>query len=309
MAVPKRKMSRSATRSRKSANMRLAPGALAVPELRRVAASAHGVRQLRLVPRPPGPRRRVPPHAERTAPPLAGRTVPPVIAIDAMGGDRAPAEIVAGALRAVDELRRRRPARRPPRRRSPRTCPAGRRPRGVEVLDASEVIAMDEEPAAAVRTKKDSSIVRGAEAVRDGRAAAMVGAGNTGATMAAALLRLRPDQGRAPARDRGAAPGVRRGPPAAARRRRRDRRPGARVARRVGRARARVRPCAPRRRRADDRAALERRGAGQGRRAAQGRVAAVRRREGLRRQRRGPRPRCAVAPTSSSPTGSPATSR
>ena len=60
MAVPKRKMSRSATRSRKSANMRLAPRrALAVPELRSVAAPAHGVQQLRLVPRPAGPRRRV----------------------------------------------------------------------------------------------------------------------------------------------------------------------------------------------------------------------------------------------------------
>jgi len=115
--------------------------------------------------------------------------VPPVIAIDAMGGDRAPAEIVAGALEAVD------------------ACdvdvllvgpagvlaehlPGGRPPARVEVLDAAEVIAMDEEPASAVRTKKDSSIVRGAEAVRDGRAAAMVGAGNTGATMAAALLRF-----------------------------------------------------------------------------------------------------------------------
>ena len=115
--------------------------------------------------------------------------MPPVIAIDAMGGDRAPAEIVAGALRAVDE------------------CdvdvllvgpieavrahlPDGRPPARVEILDAAEVIAMDEEPAAAVRAKKDSSIVRSAEAVRDGRASAMVGAGNTGATMAAALLRF-----------------------------------------------------------------------------------------------------------------------
>jgi glycerol-3-phosphate acyltransferase PlsX len=59
----------------------------------------------------------------------------------------------------------------------------------VELLEVAQVIEMDEEPAAAVRTKKDSSIVRAAEAVRDGRAAAMVGAGNTGATMAAALLR------------------------------------------------------------------------------------------------------------------------
>jgi len=60
----------------------------------------------------------------------------------------------------------------------------------IEVLPASEVVAMDEEPANAIRTKKDSTLVRGAEAVRDGAADALVGAGNTGATMAAALLRM-----------------------------------------------------------------------------------------------------------------------
>ena len=49
---------------------------------------------------------------------------------------------------------------------------------------------MHEDPARAVRTKKDSSLVRAAEAVRDGRASAMVSAGNTGATMASALLRM-----------------------------------------------------------------------------------------------------------------------
>jgi glycerol-3-phosphate acyltransferase PlsX len=115
--------------------------------------------------------------------------VPPVIAIDAMGGDRAPGEIVAGALAAVD------------------ACdvdivlvgepdaiaehlPASRTPARVDLLPATEVIAMHDEPAGAVRAKRDSSIVRAAEAVRDGRAAAMVGAGNTGATMAAALLRF-----------------------------------------------------------------------------------------------------------------------
>ena len=115
--------------------------------------------------------------------------MPPVIAIDAMGGDRAPAEIVAGALQAVDScdvdvllvgppavLRVHLP--------DEQTTPR------VALLEASEVIGMDEEPASAVRAKKDSSIVRAAEAVRDGRAAAMVGAGNTGATMAAALLRF-----------------------------------------------------------------------------------------------------------------------
>src|SRR5207342_2221285 len=61
---------------------------------------------------------------------------------------------------------------------------------GLEVLPASEVIAMDADPGRSVRTMKDSSLVRAAEAVRDGRAAAMVSAGNTGATMASALLRM-----------------------------------------------------------------------------------------------------------------------
>jgi glycerol-3-phosphate acyltransferase PlsX len=52
------------------------------------------------------------------------------------------------------------------------------------------VIAMDDDPGKSVRTKKDSTLVRAAEAVRDGRASAMVSAGNTGATMASALLRM-----------------------------------------------------------------------------------------------------------------------
>ena len=111
----------------------------------------------------------------------------PVIALDAMGGDRAPAEIVAGGLRAAAEL-------------DVSVLlvgdpdviaahlPGGSAPTRVEVLAASEVIAMDEEPASAVRTKKDSSLVVGARAVKEGRAQALVGAGNTGATMAAALL-------------------------------------------------------------------------------------------------------------------------
>ena len=60
----------------------------------------------------------------------------------------------------------------------------------LEILPASEVIGMDEDPGQGVRRKKDSSLVRAAEAVRDGRALAMVSAGNTGATMASALLRM-----------------------------------------------------------------------------------------------------------------------
>ena len=49
---------------------------------------------------------------------------------------------------------------------------------------------MHDDPAQGVRRKKDSTLVRAAEAVRDGRASAMISAGNTGATMAAALLRM-----------------------------------------------------------------------------------------------------------------------
>ena len=49
---------------------------------------------------------------------------------------------------------------------------------------------MHDDPAQGVRRKKDSTLVRAAEAVRDGKASAMISAGNTGATMASALLRM-----------------------------------------------------------------------------------------------------------------------
>ena len=98
-----------------------------------------------------------------------------------MGGDRAPDEIVAGARRAVDEL-------------GIDVVLVGAPDvlgdTGFEVVPASEVIDMHDDPANAVRRKKDASMVRAAEAVRDGRAAAMVSAGNTGAAMASALLRM-----------------------------------------------------------------------------------------------------------------------
>ena len=104
------------------------------------------------------------------------------IALDAMGGDFAPGEIIAGARRAVDEL-------------GLGVILVGvpdlmGDPLGLEVVACTEVIAMDDDPAASVRKKKDSSLVRAAELVRDGKASAMVSAGNTGATMASALLRM-----------------------------------------------------------------------------------------------------------------------
>lgn len=105
------------------------------------------------------------------------------VAIDAMGGDKAPGEIVEGAHRAVAEL-------------GVEVVLVGQ-PEvladlagDLEVIPASEVIPMSADPGSSVRRMKDSSLVRAAEAVRDGRASAMISAGNTGATMASALLRM-----------------------------------------------------------------------------------------------------------------------
>ena len=112
--------------------------------------------------------------------------MPITVAVDAMGGDRAPEEIVAGAIQAADEL-------------GVRVLLVGLEDAvaplltdvttGVELVPTTEVVTMHDPPAA-VRTKKDSSIVVTAELVRDGKADAMVSAGNTGAAMAAALLRM-----------------------------------------------------------------------------------------------------------------------
>ena len=102
------------------------------------------------------------------------------IAVDALGGDKAPAEIIAGAREAVavgiDVILV-----------GPRGLSGSE---GFELIEASEVIEMHEDAASSVRTKKDSTLVRAAEAVRDGKASAMISAGNTGATMASALLRM-----------------------------------------------------------------------------------------------------------------------
>ncbi|MEY4362162.1 MAG: fatty acid/phospholipid synthesis protein PlsX [Actinomycetota bacterium] len=142
-----------------------------VPALWRRQDPAHGVRCLRLVQEPRGRR-------SRSLNTDLGVMLP--IAVDAMGGDRAPDEILAGAHEAA-------------RLGLPVVLvgPAGLEGCGdLDLIEASEVIAMDDDPGKSVRTKKDSTLVRAAEAVRDGRASAMVSAGNTGATMASALLRM-----------------------------------------------------------------------------------------------------------------------
>ncbi len=114
---------------------------------------------------------------------------PPTVAVDAMGGDRAPREIVAGALTAAEHL-------------DVHVLLVGRieelhpllpdpLPSRVEIRDARDVIAMDDEPVSAVRKQRDSSILVCARAVRDGDADATVSAGNTGAITAAAVLRMK----------------------------------------------------------------------------------------------------------------------
>jgi glycerol-3-phosphate acyltransferase PlsX len=104
------------------------------------------------------------------------------VAVDAMGGDKAPGEIVEGARRAAAEDGIPIVLVGPPDQVGDTF--------GLPLVGCTEVIAMDEDPAGGVRRKKDSSLVRAAELVRDGKASAMVSAGNTGATMAAALLRM-----------------------------------------------------------------------------------------------------------------------
>jgi glycerol-3-phosphate acyltransferase PlsX len=104
----------------------------------------------------------------------------PRIAVDAMGGDRGPADVVAAALAARAEGL------------TPVLYGDGELdPQGLELVPTRGVIAMDDKPAEAVRAKPDSSLVAAVRAVHAGAADAVVSAGNTGAMLAAGLLELR----------------------------------------------------------------------------------------------------------------------
>jgi phosphate acyltransferase len=118
------------------------------------------------------------------------------VAVDAMGGDHGPAEVVPGSLDFArshpadevilvgDEATLRRLA--------------DPLPPNVRIVHAGEVIGMDEHPALALREKKDATILVATNLVRSGAADAVITAGHTGAGMAAAVLRL----GRLPGVDR-----------------------------------------------------------------------------------------------------------
>jgi phosphate acyltransferase len=102
------------------------------------------------------------------------------VAVDALGGDNAPREVVLGALEAVSDgievvL----------------YGPAGLDTQGLPLVETTEVIEMADKPAEAVRAKPDSSLVASVRGVADRHADAVVSAGNTGAMLAAGLLHLR----------------------------------------------------------------------------------------------------------------------
>ncbi|HWJ03936.1 MAG TPA: phosphate acyltransferase PlsX [Verrucomicrobiae bacterium] len=110
------------------------------------------------------------------------------IALDAMGGDFAPGEIVSGAIQAAEAYP------------EVEIILVGETeaikglglelPGNISIQQAGEVIGMDEHPATAVRKKKDASIVVATRLVKEGTADAVVSAGSTGAQMAAALFGL-----------------------------------------------------------------------------------------------------------------------
>jgi len=102
------------------------------------------------------------------------------IAVDALGGDRAPEEVVAGALEAASDAVE-------PILFGPRDLDTG----GLELVETTQSLAMDEKPAEAVRAKPDSSLVAACRAVGEKEADAVVSAGNTGAMLAACFLELR----------------------------------------------------------------------------------------------------------------------
>jgi glycerol-3-phosphate acyltransferase PlsX len=102
------------------------------------------------------------------------------VAVDALGGDRAPEEVVAGAVEAASDSIR-----------PVLYGPAGLDAQGLELVETRGEIAMDEKPAEAVKAKPDSSLVAACRAVGQKQADAVVSAGNTGAMLAACFLELR----------------------------------------------------------------------------------------------------------------------
>jgi len=114
-----------------------------------------------------------------------------VIALDAMGGDFAPDEIVLGAAAVASPNLR---VLLTGRRHEIERCLAGAGPAArqyLDIVEAPETIGFDEDPVQAVRAKTDSSLVAACREVAEGRADGVVSAGNTGAMLAAAMFNLK----------------------------------------------------------------------------------------------------------------------
>jgi len=130
---------------------------------------------------------------------MGAKAVNCTVAVDTMGGDLGPTEFVRGLFYATEELKL--------------GCKFILVGKGrllerllkvrkldlykdrIEVLNTTEVIGMDEKPIQALKRKKDSSMVRAIELLKDGKAQAVVSCGNTGALMAGGTLRMRPLEG------------------------------------------------------------------------------------------------------------------
>src|SRR5690625_1578366 len=107
------------------------------------------------------------------------------IAIDAMGGDHAPKEVVLGAMEAISKIN------------DLQITLVGDEskikehltdPKNIDILHTTEMITADDEPVRAVRRKKNASMVLMANEVKEGKADACISAGNTGALMSAGLF-------------------------------------------------------------------------------------------------------------------------
>ncbi|MFD1447080.1 phosphate acyltransferase PlsX [Oceanobacillus profundus] len=117
------------------------------------------------------------------------------LAIDAMGGDNAPKEVVLGAMDAISEIKNLNITLYGDEK---QIKPFLTNDKNIEIVHTDEVITSDDEPVRAVRRKKNSSLVLMAKAVKDGYADACISAGNTGALMSAGLFVV----GRIPGIDR-----------------------------------------------------------------------------------------------------------
>ena len=117
--------------------------------------------------------------------------------VDVMGGDHGPGVVIEGARLAlqshpsIDGVVSGRPRGGDP----GRDDPCGPARSRVKIVHASEMLTMDDKPVEGLRRKKDCSILRAVELLKEGKADALISPGNTGGIVAASTIRLRPLEG------------------------------------------------------------------------------------------------------------------